>query len=87
MAIAAYLVSRSPRAGDTIIDNVHAMIVAIDDAVDTTPTAVRQRGVTVAKAQGFKLPDNYFDTSVALTAFDAAGDRVIFGALQHQFIA
>lgn len=87
MAIVPYLLTRSSRGGDARIDEVQSMILAIDDAVDTTAAAIRARGVTVANAAGFKLTPGYFDVSTAISTFDAAGDRAVFGELKAQTIA
>lgn len=75
MAIAAYLLTHTPTAGDQIINDLHAMNLAIDDAVDTTTALIKARGVTVARAAGHPVPDGYFDGApIALTTYDAAGD-------------
>lgn len=87
MAVVGYLVSRSDRGGDQKIDSIQAMIVAIDDTVDTSSALIKARGVTVANAAGHDLPDGYFDTATALSTFDAAGDNAIFGAKLSQAIA
>lgn len=79
MAVAAYLLTHTARAGDTIVDGITAMNLAIDDAVDTTTALIKARGVTVARAAGHPLPDGYFDgTPLALTAYATAGENTIF---------
>ena len=82
MAVVAYLASRSSRGANQLINNVESMLLAIDDAVDTTPALIRARAVTVARAQGNDLPTGYFDTLTALSAFATAGEYVILGAVQ-----
>lgn len=80
MAVAAYLLRHTPRAGDQIINGITAMNLAIDDAVDTTTALIKARGVTVARANGHPLPDNYFDaTPLALTAYATAGEYTLLG--------
>lgn len=80
MAIVAHLVERVSTDGDNDIRNgIHAMIVAIDDAVDTSGALIQARGVTVAKAAGLDLPTGYFTSNRAIAAtFDAAGDHAVF---------
>jgi len=76
MAVVAHLVERTASAGDNDIRNgISSVIVAIDDAVDTTDALIQARAVTVLTAAGLDIPEGYFNTnrSVAGT-FDAAGD-------------
>ncbi len=81
MAIVAHLVERTPSAGDNNVRNdIAAVIVAINDAVDTTGAAIQARAVTVLRAAGFDLPTGYFNTNRAIAGtFDAAGDFAVFG--------
>ena len=80
MPIVAHLVEKAVSGGENeIIDGVRAMILAIDDTVDTTNALIQARGVTVAKAAGIPLPDSYFTSNRAIaTTWDAAGDHTIF---------
>lgn len=87
MAVVAYLLTRSNRGGNQTVDGIQSMILAIDDAVDTTQAAIRARGVTVANANNIALTPGYFDVSTAISTFDAAGDRAVFGELKSQVIA
>lgn len=87
MAIATYLVSRSPRGGDTRIDTVQAMLLAIDDEVDTDDDSILARAVTVANARGYDVPPDYFDVATAVSTFDAAGDHAVFGSKLSQVIS
>ena len=88
MAIVAHLVEHPVDDGDNrIVNGIHAMIVAIDDAVDTTAALIQARGVTVAVAQGHALPAGYFTSNTALSTFDAAGDHAIFTDKLSQVIA
>jgi len=90
MAVVAHLVERTIAAGDNgTRDGIVMVIVAIDDAVDTTGAAIQARAVTVLNALGHDLPAGYFDAnrSVAGT-FDAAGDLVAFsGPKLHDVVA
>lgn len=90
MAIVAHLVERTACQGDNDIRNgISSVIVAIDDAVDTTDALVQARAVTVLVAAGFDIPTGYFDVnrSVAGT-FDAAGDVcLVAGPKVHEAIA
>lgn len=63
MAIVAHLVERTVEPGDGSRDGVEAIIVAIDDVVDTTDAAIQARAVTVLNSNGFDLPDGYFDSN------------------------
>lgn len=81
MAIVAHLVERTQNDGDNDLrDGIAAVIVAIDDAVDTTAALIQARAVTVLTAQGYNLPPGYFDTNRGIAAtFDAAGDMFLVG--------
>lgn len=88
MAIAAYLLRHTQDAGDTVVNGITAMNLAIDDAVDTSTALIKARGVTVCRAAGHPLPDGYFDAApVALTSYDAAGDNTILGNVVSHAIA
>ncbi|UUV44782.1 hypothetical protein RCRUDOLPH_15 [Rhodobacter phage RcRudolph] len=79
MAIAVYAVTRSPRGGDQLVNDIEGMILAIDDAVDTSAALIRARAVTVANANGQALPPGYFDVATNITAFNVAAECIIFG--------
>lgn len=88
MAIVAHLVEHPADDGlNDVRDGIHAMIIAVDNAVDTTDALVQARGVTVANAQGHDLPAGYFSANTLLSAFDAAGDHAIFTDKISQVIA
>ena len=80
MAIVAHLVERTQSEGDNDIrDGISAVIVAVDDGVDTTDALVQARAVTQCVAAGLAIPTGYFDTNRAIAAvWDAAGDVTIF---------
>lgn len=80
MAIVAHLVERSANDGDNDVrDGIRAVIIGIDDAVDTTSALILARAVTVCLAEGFDLPVGYFDTNRAVaTVWDAAADITVF---------
>lgn len=79
MAIVNHLlIHTEARGANTAINNISAMLLAIDDTVDTTAAAIQARGVTVANAAGIALPPGYFDSSRALTVYNAAGEFSMF---------
>jgi len=79
MAVAAYQLFHTARAGDTLVNGITSMNLAIDDAVDTTTALIKARGVTVARAAGHPVYDGYFDgTPLALTAYATAGEYTLF---------
>lgn len=80
MAVAVHVLIHTPTLGTPIINGVTSMILAIDDAVDTTAALIRARGVTVANAAGLALPVGYFDSSRAITAYNVAGEYSLYGA-------
>jgi hypothetical protein len=79
MAVVAHLVEHTQSDGDNDLrDGVAAVILAIDDAVDTTGALIQARGVTVLNANGYDLPVGYFDANRSIVAtFDAAGDVAV----------
>jgi len=86
MAVDLHLLERVADDGDNDVrDGVRAMIVAINDATDTTDAAVRARGATLLNANGFNVPSDYFTSNRQIAAgdqslvFDAAGDFAVFG--------
>lgn len=81
MAVASYLIRRTPRAGNQTVDDLTAMLLAIDDAVDTSEALVLARAVTVARAQGHPVPTGYFDSATTLSAFATAGEYVLLGGV------
>jgi len=80
MAIVAQLVERITGAGDNDLrDGIHAIILAIDDAVDTTDAEIQTRGVTVCNANGLDLSVGYFNSNTAIAAtYDAADDVTVW---------
>ena len=81
MAIVAHFIWRSMDTGSQQVDGVTGMVLAIDDAVDTTDALVQARAVTVANdtlandGAALNLPAGYFDNNRAIaTVYDAAGD-------------
>lgn len=88
MAVVTHLVTRTVTAGDNQLTNdVHAVLIAIDDAVDTTGALIRARALTVANANGYNLPAAYFDANVLVSTFDAAGDHAVFGPQWSRVVA
>ena len=78
MAVVAHVVEKTAKPGHNLINGVVAMVLAIDDAVDTTAALIKDRAVTVARAEGHPLPDDYFDTNRLVSTYDAADDVTIF---------
>ena len=79
MAIVAHLIERTQVVGDNDErDGVKAVILAIDDVVDTTDALVQARAVTVLNAAGFDFPTGYFNSNTAIAAvYNAAGDVTV----------
>lgn len=80
MAIVPHLVEKNNDVGDRVIDGIVAVIIAIDDSVETDDAAVRQAAVDkinsdLSGPDSTKLPDGYFDSNrVISTTFDADDD-------------
>lgn len=87
MAIVNHLLIHSVAGGGRTINNITSMLLAIDDTVDTTAALIRARGVTVANANGQALPPGYFDTSRALTVYNAAGEFSLFTGTPLEVVA
>ena len=88
MAIVNHLLIHTENRGaNQSINGISSMLLSIDDAVDTTAAAIRARGVTVANANGQALPVGYFDTSRALTAYNAAGEFTLFTGAPVEVVA
>jgi hypothetical protein len=85
MAIDIHLVERTITGGENDKRNdIEAVLIAIDDAVDTTGALIQARAATVLNANGMDLPADYFDanteiaTGVTAQALDTAGDHILF---------
>lgn len=81
MAIVTHFVERVPSAGDNGIRNgVNGLILAIDNAVDTSPAMIQARAVSVLNSQGMDLPSGYFNANriINTTNFPSAGKCVVF---------
>lgn len=80
MAIVAHLVEKNIQSGDTVVNGVAAVVMAIDDAVETTSALIQQATVDRYNALvgANTLPVGYFDTNrpVALT-WDADDDITV----------
>lgn len=89
MAIVAHLVERVFDDGDNDLRNgIRAIIVAIDDAVDTTGALIQARAVTVLNARNFDIPVGYFGTNrVVVSTFAAAGDLALFTSKIDEVVA
>lgn len=81
MAIVAHLVERTVDMGDSVIDGIEAVIIAINDATETTGALIQAAAVDQVNALmgAGKLPAGYFDTNRAIAAvWDADDDITIF---------
>ncbi len=90
MPIVAHLVEKTESDGQNdVLDGVRSVLLAIDDAVDTTGALIQARAVTVMNANGFNLPTGYFDANRLVTGtWDAAGDiTVVSGSKVLEVIA
>lgn len=77
MAVVAHLVEKELDPGDQVYDGIAAVVLAIDDAVDTTDALIQARAVTVLNAAGYNFPTGYFTKNTAIAAtFSTAGDIV-----------
>lgn len=75
MAVVAHYIYKTVDPGDPVIDGVAAVILAIDNAVDTSDALVKARAVTVLNAKlGNKFPSGYFTDNRLASTYDAAGD-------------
>lgn len=72
------LIHTEARGANTAINGISAMLLSIDNAIDTTAAAIQARGVTVANAAGIALPPGYFNSSRALTVYNVAGEFSLF---------
>jgi hypothetical protein len=87
MAVVNHLLIHTDSGGNTYINGVTHMLLAIEDTIDTTPALIRARGVTVANANGQALPPGYFDASRALTVYNVAGEHTMFSGLTRETVA
>jgi len=86
MAIDIHLVERTDSEGDNDKrDGIEAVLIAVDDSVDTTDALVQARAATVLAAAGYGIPTGYFNdnteiaSGVTSQALDTAGDYMLFG--------
>lgn len=90
MAIVAHLVERVVDPGDFVIDGIEAVVIAIDDTVETTAALIRQAAVDQVNAVlgSGKLPSGYFTTNRAVaTTWDADNDITILGKRLGELVA
>lgn len=81
MAIVAHLVERTVDPGDFVLDGIEAVIIAIDDAVETSGALIQAAAVDQVNVRlgATKLPAGYFDTNRAIAAiWNADNDITIF---------
>lgn len=79
MAIAAHLVEMNGDSGDKVIDGIEAVIIAIDDTVETTAALIQQAAVDKVNAElgAAKLPDGYFDTNRLVSSTFSTDDDIV----------
>ena len=84
MPIVAHFVERTGKPlRNNNVNDIASVILAIDDAVDTTGALIQARAVTVANANGEDLPEGYFDTNRSIVAtFNAAADVAIISGVK-----
>ena len=94
MATVAHVVWKQLDVGHSQTDTVVAVVIAIDDAVDTTDALVRTRAQIVCNdtlandGGGLELPVGYFDNNRLATVYDAVDDITIFsGDIRFEFVA
>jgi len=78
MAVVVHIVERVITGDNNLRNGVNGVILAIDNAVDTTDALIQARARTVLVAQGMDLPVGYFNTNRLASVLDAAGDHVCF---------
>lgn len=81
MAIVPHLVEKVGDPGDTIVNGIEAVIIAIDDTAETSAALIQQAAVDKvnAEAGATVLPDGYFNSNRSIAAtFDADDDIVVF---------
>jgi len=79
MAIVAHFVEKTDSGGQNdVLNGVRSVVLAIDDAVDTTGALIQARAVTVLNTNGGDYPTGYFDTNrLVSTTWDAADDITV----------
>lgn len=91
MAIVAHLVERNVDPGDSVIDGIETVIIAIDDTVETTSALIQAAAVDqVNVLQGVnKLPAGYFDSNRNIAAiWNADNDMtIVSGKIVAELIA
>lgn len=89
MALVNHMVERLFDDGDNDLrDGIRAMLLNIDDAVDTTSALIQARAVTVANTNGHNLPVGYFTSNRLVTGeWNAADDFSMFTSKVDELIA
>ncbi len=79
MAVVGNLLTKTESGGQNeIINDIRAMLFATDTAVQTTDALVIAEAISTLVADGIPLPDDYFDTVVLLSVYDAEADYTVF---------
>ena len=79
MAIVGNLLTKTQSGGQNeIIDDIRAMLFATDTAVNTTDALVIAAAVAELVSNGIPVADDYFDTVVLLSIYNAEADFTVF---------
>lgn len=90
MAIVAHMVQKTVQPGDSLVNGVSAILIAIDDGVETTGALIQQAAVDQYNAVvgAGVMPDLYFDTNRSVVAeWNADDDFTVFGLTKEELIA
>lgn len=90
MAIVAHMVQKTVQPGDSLVNGVSAILIAIDDGVETTGVLIQQAAVDQYNAVvgAGVMPDLYFDTNRSVVAeWNADDDFTVFGLTKEELIA
>ena len=73
---------------EAIHNGIKGMVLAVNDAADTTDALIFLSAARVCRDIGFlDIPDNYFDTTRLATVWDATDDVLIFGDKAFELVA
>jgi len=90
MAVVAHLVTKTVQPGDSLVNGVTAILIAIDDAVETTSALILQAAVDQYNAVvgAGVMPDLYFDVNRSVVAtWNADDDMSVFQGSAEELIA
>ena len=92
MAAVIYLVRRiSPTADNNRRDSVEAVLITVDNAVQTSDDLIRQYTRDALNAAGFNLPEGYFHSTNLIAdavllgqSYDTPGNYLVFTGITHE---